>query len=251
MLRTTLQKLGLSEKEIALYLIVLQHQRISVADAAKISRINRTTVYAVAKELLKKGIIQEEIGVRTMLIARPPESLEVLLEYEQQELNRKTHLLKTAITELQPFAHSMRHEVPRLAFVDADQLEKHLYQESERWSQSIMEHGGSWYGFQDHSFIERYNEWIDWYWQQPFTKNLQVRLFSNDSVIEKEMQKKKLDRRLLKWWQGKQITSTMWIAGEYLIMIATKQNPHYLFEIHDALLAENMRTIFEELWKTK
>lgn len=29
-----------------------------------------------------------------------------------------------------------------------------------------MEKDSTWWGFQDHTFVEHYEKWIDWYWQE-------------------------------------------------------------------------------------
>jgi len=44
-------------------------------------------------------------------------------------------------------------------------------------------------------------------------------------------------------------TATVWVCGEYIVVIATQQHPFYLYEIHDQLLADNMREMFKKLWK--
>ena len=38
--------------------------------------------------------------------------------------------------------------------------------------------------------------------------------------------------------------------GDYLIVVATHKRPFYLFEIHDKMLAHNMRKLFKKLWST-
>ncbi len=40
----------------------------------------------------------------------------------------------------------------------------------------------------------------------------------------------------------------LWINGEYVVVIVTRTHPHYLFEIHDKLLAGNLREVFGRLW---
>ena len=44
-------------------------------------------------------------------------------------------------------------------------------------------------------------------------------------------------------------TSSVWVGGEYLVMIVTKQHPFYLLEIHDATLSHNMREVFKKMWR--
>ncbi len=251
MLQTILSELGFTKKETLIYLTVLQQGKVSLTDIAVITGVNRTTVYAVAKELLKKGVIREEIGKKTYLIACPPEDLHNFIEHDRTALNRKEHLVQSAITELLPFAKNMRYDVPRLSFIDEDQLEQHLRKESERWTQSVRETGGMWVGFQDHSFAEEYEDWIDWYWTRKFTKDTELQLFTNDSDIEGKMKKKQFTRRRMKHWESQnEITSTLWVAGEFVIMIVTRTRPHYLVEIHDKLLSRNLHEVFQKLWLT-
>ena len=42
---------------------------------------------------------------------------------------------------------------------------------------------------------------------------------------------------------------TLWIVGDYIIMIQTLEKPFYLVEIKDAVLSHNMREVFKKLWK--
>lgn len=250
MIQSVLAQLGFSEKEIRIYLIVLQQGKVSLADVATLSGVNRTTVYSVAKELIKKGAIREEIGKKTYLIARSPHDLDTLIEEDRKQLHKKEHLMESAISELMPFIQNERYQIPRLSFIEEDRLEKHLYTETERWSQSIRDTKSMWVGFQDHSFVEEYMPWVDWSWKQEFSKDTQLQLFTNDSAVEAHMKKKKLERRRMQWWgEENPITSTLWVCGEYVIMIVTRTHPHYLVEIHDKLLAFNLHETFQRLWK--
>jgi hypothetical protein len=75
-------------------------------------------------------------------------------------------------------------------------------------------------------------------------------MFSNNSEIEKEMGDKEITRRMIRFWDDKNnFTSTQWIVGEYIISIVTKEKPYYLVEIHDAVMAHNMREVFKKLWE--
>lgn len=251
MLRTILRDIGLSEKESVIYLTVMEQGKITPADLARLTGINRTTVYAVAKELQKKGMISEEHGTTTYLVANPPDELHTLLTREREQLRRKEHLVKSAITELEPLMKGMRYAVPRLTFVDESQLTAHLYAQTEKWAHSTMQYDGIWYGFQDHSFLEPviYNEWIDWTWKQSCMKDMHVRLLTNLADVELSVQRRGYERRHMKFWKDGELTSTLWINGDYLVMIVSRTHPHYLVEIEDRLLAHNMREMFKRLWE--
>jgi hypothetical protein len=69
---------------------------------------------------------------------------------------------------------------------------------------------------------------------------------SNVSPIEEKMGKKlSRKKRDIRFMGGMNFTSTVWVTGDYLIMICTQKHPFYLVEIHDATLANNMREVLK------
>ena len=63
------------------------------------------------------------------------------------------------------------------------------------------------------------------------------------------MVEQNLTRRQIRFWEGdSDFTGTLWMVGDYIIMIQTVERPFYLVEIHDAVLAHNMREVFKKLW---
>ena len=251
MINELLQQLGLSEKEITVYLTVLKNGKITPAEVAKLTKINRTTVYSVAKDLVEKGFIAEDLaGTVSSLVALPPQDLKHVVHKEEKALDKKRQLIEKTVTELQGLTKNARYPIPKIAFVAEDDLEDYLYKRSDEWHRSIMERDGILWGFQDHSFAEHYEKWIDWQWQIGGPKDLRLRLLSNKSDIEEKNLDKGYDRRQIKYWnKGEQFTATVWAHGDYVIMIVTNQRPHYLVEIHDVTLAHNMRELFKGIWE--
>jgi len=250
-IQSLLKELGLSEKEILVYLTILQQGKVSQTDIATLTKINRTTVYSVAKELLQKNLIREENGKTTYFIARPPEDLGSLVAKEQEVLRKKEHVIQKAISELEPLMRGTRYSMPTLTFIDENRLESYMRSESKKWTDSIIQTDGIWHGFQDHSFVEDYEGWVDWYWHQPMSRQITLHLFTNDSSIEKRMREKKYERRQMQYWKGGEVASTLWINGDYIVAIATRTRPHYLIEIHDPLLSATLRTMFANMWLEK
>jgi sugar-specific transcriptional regulator TrmB len=245
-----LNQLGLSEKEQLVYKLILEHGKIAPAFLGRLARINRTTVYSVAKELKEKGLIIEDLGGRTLyyLPARENE-LEKIIAHEEEKAKTKIDSIKELGSFLKNIPESKTYSVPKIRFVDEVDLEKYLYEATPRWDESSLTIDPTWWGFQDHTFVEKYQKWIEWFWKRASPK-IDLKIFSNKSDIEKEMVGKKITQRQIRFWKEKnELTGTQWIVGSYIILIVTNQRPYYLVEIHDSVMAHNMREVFKTLWK--
>lgn len=250
MIQEILKQLDFTDKEIEVYLTILESGKVTPTDVAKLTGINRTTVYSVAKELIKRGVVAEDLGGQTLyLVALPPQDLKSVVQKEEKKLEEKKSLVEKAIAELQNYARDTKYSVPKIVFIGEDDLENYLYKQTAVWNESIMKYDGCWWGFQDQSFVRYYEDWIDWYWQTGSPKNMKLKLLSNESA--EKIKKKKYENRKIKFWDdSKDFTATTWINGDYVVMIVTTTRPHYLVEIHDSVLAHNMREVFKGIWKT-
>jgi sugar-specific transcriptional regulator TrmB len=249
----TLKEIGLNDKEIKIYLTLLKNGKTTPATLATLTKINRATVYNIAKGLQNKGIIAEDLSGKTLyLVPLPPQSLSQLVEHPRRELEEKEASIKKAIAELSLITANKNYPVPKIRFVEEDELEDFLYDNFRKWNNEILNVDATWWGFQDHSMVEHYEKWILWTWN---TKEYQdprinAKLLSNASHIEQKMEKKMpRDKRTIRFVKGMDFTSSMWVAGDYLVMAVTRQHPHYLFEIYDKTLAHNMREVFKKLWE--
>lgn len=250
MLNETLKQLGLGEKEIRVYTTLLQYGKITPAALAKIVGLNRSTVYSVAKELVEKGIIAEDLGGTNLyLVAKPASELITLIKKDELELENKKRLVQTAVSELKPLQKQESYAVPKIIFIEEKEIEAHLYRQTSIWAESIRQRDRTWWGFQDHTFVEHYEKWIDWSWESGVQKGISLKLLSNEE--EKQVKKKKFLPRMIRFWeQSKRFTASTWICGDFVIMLVTVKHPHYLVEIHDAVLAHNLREIFKGIWNT-
>lgn len=245
-----LTKLEFTKRESALYRILLTHGRLTATEAAKLSGISRPTVYSVAKELMRKGLVTEDFGGATrMYVAQAPQNLIVLANREERHLEEKRTLIANAIKELESVALSEKYSVPKLVFIQEEQLEDYLYKQSDHWNASMKQRDGIYWGFQDHTFPEQFEKYIDWYWQQK--PSIILQLVSNHSSIEQKMEQRGYLNRKIRFSQkSPEFTATTWVMGDYVVMVATRQHPFYLVEIHDKFFAENLRNIFKGAWES-
>lgn len=253
MFEELLKKLDLNEKECLVYQTIVEAGKLSTARISRVTKINRTTVYSVCSELKKKGLIIESIGEKIAYwSAREGNDLDRVVARERFALARKEETISSLKDALKNMPGSKTFSIPKIRYVEEDELESHLHEASQKWNGSLVAtKETTWWGFQDHTFVEHFQKWIVWYWKHT-PKNIDLNLFSNDATIEKHMENQKITRRNIRFWDGNsEFTGTLWITGDYITMIQTAERPFYLVEIHDAVLAHNMREVFKKLWQEK
>ena len=255
MFEEILKKLDLNDKERVVYKTIVENGKISTARITRLTKINRTTVYSVTGELKKKGLIHEGVGEKIAYWSpREGNELDRVIAREREAFARKEDNISALKDALKNMPGSKNFSIPKIRYVKEDELETYLYEASPKWNESaIATKELTWWGFQSHEFVEHYEKWIVWYWKHA-PKNIDLKLFSNDSTIEKHMEEKNLSRRQIKFWSGNKdesndFTGTLWITGDYITMIQTAEKPFYLVEIKDAVLAHNMREVFKKLWR--
>lgn len=96
-----LEKIGFSEKEASVYLHLLKVDENSVADIAKYTDINRTTVYPVLQQLIQKEFVQEiKQDGKVFYKARTPDRIESFLQEQKIKIEEQTHEAKDIIPQL-------------------------------------------------------------------------------------------------------------------------------------------------------
>jgi len=90
-LNEILEKFGLTDKESAVYLAILQLGQCSILDVAKKSELKRTTVYRIIDDLTRKGFITKVPKTQKNLFMA--ENPDILLE----NLERKEKIIKESL----------------------------------------------------------------------------------------------------------------------------------------------------------
>lgn len=248
-----LSTLGLNESETALYLAVLEAGSVPPALLAKTAGMKRTTAYSVARSLVEKGLIVEDATRRPRMF-RPasPEAVLGLIDLEKKRALERESVYRTFANELAKQTARKSYVVPTVRFVEEEKIDSFLRQQSLTWDKNLVETDTTWWGFQDHTFVEHYGDWIQWYWKQSF-KVIDLKLLSNRSPVETKFSAaadpEQSKRRVIKFWgEATHFLSTTWAIGDYLVMINTRSHPFYLVEIHDKLMAHDQREVFKNLW---
>ncbi len=129
----TLQNLGLSEKEVLIYLALLQLGTATPYQIAKKAGLKRPTAYVLAEELVEKGLIVHIPGEeKKKYIARNPE---VFVE----NWERRVHQAKRILPELQSFQKNSAKKASIMYFEGMEGLRQaYQYREKELHDKEIV-----------------------------------------------------------------------------------------------------------------
>lgn len=100
--RKELKKIGLTDKQVAVYLACLELGSSPVQPIARKAKVVRATTYVILSGLMQQGLVTRfEQGKKTMFAAEPPLQLRRLLEKRGEEIKDKERLLDQMLPELQ------------------------------------------------------------------------------------------------------------------------------------------------------
>ncbi len=247
MLEKEFQALGFNMNEKDVYLALVQLGKASPVRIAKETGINRTTVYSISRKLISLGLVGEDLSAKAAyLYAERPEALRHMFAKEETALHTRKALAETIAHEIAALPSAGAYSVPRIKFVEETDLSEYLYSATEQWVTSGMQRDNLWWGYHDDSFTSEYREWIEWCWKRwPETH---VRLLSNKAEVEERLSEKYAQRITRTLPDTHDFDSSLWVIGDYVLMVQTRERPHYLVEIHDAVFARNQRQLFKSLW---
>jgi len=249
MLDNLLTQLGLGSKELVIYKVILEYGKISPALLSRLTKINRTTVYSAANELKSKGLIVDDLGGKIIYYIPVYENgLEKIINKEKEKYKEKEKIMRELQEFLKNIPKSKNYSAPKIRFIEEEDINDYLYAATVKWHESMLKIDNTWWGFQDHTFVEKFEKWIDWQWSA-VPKEINLKLFTNKAEVEKTMEVKKYaGKRAMKFLETSEFSATEWIIGEYIVFVMTKQRPYYLVEINDSVLAANTRELFKSLW---
>ena len=102
------KKLGLNEKEIVVYLKLLQSGPVSVRNLAELTSLNRGNVYDILKRLQEMGLVSFfHHDTKQNFVAEDPEKIAELLRLREQELKQ----LEIKVNEIIPELKSLQEKV--------------------------------------------------------------------------------------------------------------------------------------------
>lgn len=120
MIELELQKFGLNEKEVKVYLAALELGYASAQNIAKKANINRATAYFIIEGLTKKGLMTEiEKDKKTYFAAEDPKSLGAVLDKKVKEAEEIQHVFKEILPQLESI-YNLSLEKPKIRYYEGN-----------------------------------------------------------------------------------------------------------------------------------
>jgi sugar-specific transcriptional regulator TrmB len=136
-----LKKIGLSDKEINVYITTLRLGSQPASVIAKYSQINRATVYDIFTQLIKKGLASKiDKGAAIYFQILHPENLVNYLERDKREYIRKIEKQKAAIIDILPAIKSLENPSstkPKVQFYEGEKGVREAYEDTLKSSEPI------------------------------------------------------------------------------------------------------------------
>ena len=134
-----LQNIGLSEKEAAVYLALLELGSDTVQNIAQKAKVNRTTTYVILDALAKKGIVSTmdkgkagKVGTgfngKTHFSAESPEALLRLIRLEEAEVQTRKKELHAMLPQLKG-VYNLAENKPVVRFYEGKEGLKAMHDE--------------------------------------------------------------------------------------------------------------------------
>ena len=240
----TLAELGLSKKEIAIYLALLSTGTAPASTLGKRTSITRSTAQYTCQQLHKQGLVQKvQKGNTYLFTPEPPEKLQLLLQKQKEALEQKEDRVNRIIGELKMMVNPQA-VLPKVQFYEGEEEMVRLYERILDLRQPIdsFEESGELFGL----FPEYPKEFV--------RKRIQHRIFNrciapkgnpfNVTDPKKFIETRYVDRGQFPFtWHVK-------ICGNLVGIFSFQKHTSVAIAIEHEDIAKNFRLLFELVWGT-
>lgn len=238
MLLSTLQQIGLNEKQAKIYLAALELGETTIKEIAKKSEIKRTTIYDFIDEMINLGYIKLTAeGKKKKYLAVSPEELQIII--------RKREVL---LEQVMPILNSMSNvsgAKPKIWFYEGTEALKEVYSDSLKYSGEILAIGG------ETTVNALGNDWILDYIKKRIKKGIHVRgIVAKSEFIEKKYTSKDQEQyRTSKLVDSKKypLPIEINIYGHRRVFFVSAHDQIAII-IESAEIYQTIKSFFELLW---
>lgn len=240
---TILKKIGLNEKEIKVYLGLLEYGAISVRGLAELIKINRGSVYDILRKLKNMGLVSfYHHETKQKFVAESPEKLYSVVEREE----RKIEDIKKSFQELIPELKSLQDKGdsrPTSKFYEGKQGIKFILEDVLATLEELKER--EYYIYSATNASEDINNAFPGFTNERIKRKIHVKAIS----LAEGGKLSGLDERC--WLGTKEESATYCIvyAGKVAFISRDNQDMPVGVIIENKMIYETQKIIFLELWK--
>lgn len=239
--RTLLQKIGLDDREIEVYLALLQLKSARASSVAKAAKQSRSHTYLILRSLREKGLVSEvEKGKVTEFIAEPPKRLKAYLQDQEEEMRRLQVLADRVLPQLEVLSTTLERQ-PRVTFLTGLEGMKRVYRDAVMGEFCAIFNAESMYNvFEENIFIKLFGKGIELHGRDLLVDNAAAQQFQ-----EEIPQNEHYHIRLLP--KAVQFTSDTLIYGDTICLFAY-DDERTIVRIENRNLANTFRAWHRMMW---
>lgn len=242
-MENSLKSLGLSEKEIKIYLACLKLGSSKASEIASYVKIERQASYYILKLLMKKGFISETIksGVQYYEVSNP----KTLLQKIEEEKKTKEEAIKEIIEE-QKKLKNVAIPKARVSWYEGVEGFKTILREMLEVEDKEL------YSYNPEKVIKFIPLFLESYALKRKEKKIKTKIISEETTFLKEEKKKGKEKlREIKFldeiMKGKDYGLA--IAKDKVIFVRVTEKEQIGIKIEDESFAELQKNIFNLLWE--
>lgn len=238
------KQLNLKEEHEMVYLANLEWGETIITNLARKTKIPRTTVYLLIKDLLDIGLVTQTLkNGKTYYIPANPETLETLLEHKQKELQDSIFELKSKMADIKVI-HNSNPKKPKVEFLEGADGIKQAYERTfeaeEIWIQCLS---GDYDQVISGSFFDDY---FERFFKKSNIKSKEILKFDDEEYVSNYQSKKNLQLRVP--IQSKTETD-FWVYDDKVTFVSFNKERPYALVIEDADIARCVRNMYDLAWK--
>lgn len=244
-----LKKLGLDEKEVAIYLTLTEYGPRPASFIAQKTKLNRSSIYYLVDALIKKQLIlqSDRAGVTYFSVGEPSDLL-LYLERREQRLKRLKTQVNDSLPELEALQNQMHSWKPKFYYFQGQTevrnlLEKTLQNKGKKlWSLLSM---ADVYGEFGEDYFEKYI-------QRRIEKEIQLYVIRSDEkdlhrdrwlAVPEELRNTK---HLPKGHPAPDMSFYLWDDRYCAFLSSTRENFGLLIESEEFF--QTQKLMFDSLW---
>jgi len=248
-LQKMLKDFGLEEKEVCVYLALLELGTSHASHIAKKAKVNRSNCYAVLESLINQGLVNKSGKEKKFkFTATPPERLHLLIKEEQEKIENLEEKLKMLLPELKSI-HDTTENLPKVRFIEGIKGIKSVYEDT----LSSLPRGGEYWHLNPDigSFMNLFGQdWLVETIKERVQKGIKSKaIIERTPWVEKQKKRDKKDnRQTVLLPPNIKMPSRLHIYNNKVAIFSLEKEPTGVI-IEDKNIADLMRVLYQALWE--